>query len=294
MLLPSSQPPKLATELNAGREEPLQELQEPDLQTHLTAVEEEADKQAELSADSSQQAGVADDSAYFEVADELKAAPEPEHVLDSPQSLRRATFEATRSKSTSIISDSEPDKTRALRDLSPKAVEHSQAASVPRADARAGLKEPGDAIAAEVPQVDRSSSPHGSLAASVSGVTRQQDSAPNRTFSPRVETRAFPTSSLVDVSLATQLSSSQERSLSWSEGAIVNMNAAIGAGGWAIETRTMLEPVGEHVEGGAAPRYQKKARFAEPFKVEAEVQEYLETEQGASVYLSASQPVQGR
>lgn len=293
MLLPSLQPLKFSAESNAEREEPFEEQPTHDSQLLLAAIEEEPNEPAQPSPDdqdqehrSSPPAGVADDSAYFEMGDERKATPE----LDRRGSPRQAMFEATRSNSTSIVPDSEPGDAEATRELSTVVVDQTQAASGPQAGPTPGSKEPSDTQVAEHPRDDGPSSPDRSLAAPVTVVSSQQDSLSHQASSPQATARAALASSLADALLA-QLSSSQKRSLPSSEDAAVYTNAANGARGRTVESGTMLEPVGEDA-GDAAPRSQKRARFAEPLELDTEAEKHVETEQGTSVYTSASQPVQ--
>lgn len=294
MLLPSPQAARVAAGSNTEATETDELSQEPpktDLRMLLTAIEEEPDEQLEgglgdgdeVEQQSSPQAGIADDSACFEVGVEPLAETGPECSLDDQKASRQAAFKAVYhdSDSVSIVPDSEPDEAKVTRDVSTDAPEHTEAAPKPNTDTGPELKLPSDAMEAEEPQVDHARSPTRSPSASVAMKAPQQDLTAIEASPPPANTPAAPTSSLADVSLAAQLSSSQMRSLPSSEidNDDVLMDAQRCAGGRVDEKETTLEAASEDAEEGEAPRSQKKARFADPVEVGAEEGKHLETEQ---------------
>lgn len=303
MLLPSLRTGNVAHESDAegtARDQLSQEPLNPDSLKLLITINEEPDEQAESSAadddgdgdgearqSRSPQAGIADDSAFFEAIDEIKATVEAGSSLNDQEACHQArTFNAVHTASNFISLDSEPVESKYIRDVTFDALKNTQDGPDFLANLALGVIAPNVAIGAELAAGKDPRSPVRSPPAAIAGV------APRKACSPRADTPAA-ISSLADVSLAAQVSSSQKRSLPRS--GIANddlmMDTRSCAGGRVAGTETTLEAAGEHAETKAAPRRRKKARFAKAVKVQVEAGQYIHDVVEVSNGFTASQPV---
>ncbi|ORY74264.1 hypothetical protein BCR35DRAFT_306710 [Leucosporidium creatinivorum] len=296
MLLSSHQSPQVVADSEAKdhqRDELSQEPPAPDSQKRLTTIEEEADEQDEADfsrrdeeLEGPQQAGIADDSAFFEMGVEAEATAELACSPSEQEDKLQAAFTELDQDTDSIVPDSESEGAEATRDRSIDPSELEQA--TPTVDHELETTK-DDAMEAEPLLENHSRSPPLSTSSPAAAISLQ-DLPTYRPSPPPVSTPAAHASSLTAGSLAAQLASSErERSLPSSEIAETVMDDQDCAGGEVEEKETPLAGAAAEEERVETTRSRKKARFAEPLEGEAEAGEGG-MEKDAS--MSASQPAQ--